>query len=94
MYKNIANVPNKHESQINLLYKDRVSTTIDLRNQLEQVTGDVKDNLSRYEVEKIGDNIIEQMKKAKERLEQQKAPLPDQTIFSRTFAVDLLTQVP
>ena len=48
MYKNISNVPSRHESQINLLYKDRVSDTIDLRNQLEHITGDVKDNLSRY----------------------------------------------
>ena len=47
MYKNISNVPSRHESQINMLYKDRVSTTIDLRNQLEKITDEVKDNLSR-----------------------------------------------
>ena len=47
MYKNIAKAPTRTTSQLQDLYKNRVSTTMDLRNQLEQITGEIAEKLTK-----------------------------------------------
>jgi hypothetical protein len=54
MYKNIAQAPNNSKSQLQTLYQEQVVTTIDGRNQLEQITGDLVETITRKDIEIIG----------------------------------------